>query len=176
MKISLRKTGDNFHKFAQEVPQQLKFAVSQKVHFRLSPLGFLFQGPQTLVAGGYKLSKHRHHVTRRTNGFCENSALGCRQYRPHGSGLSNQREEMVGEEGKGLEKTQSQSKCLPLLTPGLLFLLSVPFKWPLASSSFQAGLLDGALGISEGKPDSSESFLCLLLCACPQVVGPLADR
>lgn len=81
------------------------------------------------------LSKHRHHVSQRTQGFCAISALGCRQYRPHGSGLSNQREEKVGEEGEGLERTQSQSKCLPLPTPGLPFLLHVPLKWPRASLS-----------------------------------------
>lgn len=66
---------------------------------------------------------------------------------------------MVEIEGKGLERTQSQSKCLPLLTPGLPFLFPVSLKWSLASFSFQAVLLDGDLGISEGKPDSSP-FLC----------------
>ena len=76
----------------------------------------------------------------------------------------------MGEEGKGLERTQSQSKCLPLLTPGLPFLLLVPLKWPLASSSFQTGLLAGALGVSEGKAASSEPCLCLPPCVCPQVV------
>lgn len=60
--------------FAQEV-LQLRPAVPQRVPFRLSPLGFLFQGTQTLAEGGYKLSKHRHHVIQRTHGFCKHSAL-----------------------------------------------------------------------------------------------------
>lgn len=85
--------------------------------------------------------------------------LGLQTISTHGSGLFNQRVEMVEIEGKGLERTQSQSKCLPLLTPGLPFLFPVSLQWSLASFSFQAGLLDGDLGISEGKPDSSP-FLC----------------
>lgn len=134
----------------------------KKILFRLSPLGFLFQGPQTLGGGGYTLSKHRHHVTQRTRGFCANSALGCRQYRPHGSGLSNQREGMMGKEGQRSKGDLVSEQIPPLLIPHLLFLLPVPCKWLLASSSFRAGLLDGALGVSEGKPPAnSEPCLCL---------------
>lgn len=130
------------------------------------------QGPQTLLGEGYTLSKHRHHVTQRTHSFCANSALGCRQYRPHGSGLSNQSEKMVGEEGKGPERTQSQGKCLSFLIPGLPFLLSVPLKWPLASPSFQAGTLDRALVAGEGRqPSLSHASQH----TCCQVVSLLAD-
>lgn len=137
----------------------------KEIPFRLSPLGFLFQGPQTLGGGGYTLSKHRHHVTQRTREFCANSALGCRQYRPHGSGLSNQREGMMGKEGQRSREDTVSEKMPPLLIPFLLSLLPVPCKWPLASSSFQADLLDGALGVSEGRPPalshaSASPYMC----------------
>lgn len=73
---------------------------------------------------------------------------------------------MVGEEGKGLERTQSQSKYLPLLSADFPFLLPILLKWPLASSISQTGLLAGALRISEGRLPR----LCLPPCVCPQVV------
>lgn len=86
---------------------------------------FPFQGPLTLVGGDYMLSKHRHHITQRTHGFCANLALGCRQYRPNGSGLSSQREETVRKEGQRSKKNQFSSKCCPLFIPGLPLLDSV---------------------------------------------------
>lgn len=73
---------------------------------------------------------------------------------------------IVGEEGKGLERTQSQSKCLPLLSPDFPFLLPILLKWPLASSISQTGLLAGALRISEGRLPC----LCFPPCVCSQVV------
>lgn len=79
---------------------------------------FPFQGPLTLVGGDYMLSKHRHHITQRTHGFCANLALGCRQYRPYGSGLSSQREEMVRKEGQRSEEDQFSEEMLPPLYPG----------------------------------------------------------
>lgn len=78
-KISQVRGGMTSMEFAQE-ELQLKPAAPQGVPFRLSPLGFLCQGTQTLAEGGYKLSKHRHHVIQRTHGFCKHSALGYRQY------------------------------------------------------------------------------------------------
>lgn len=68
--------------------------------------------------------------------------------------------------GKGPERPQSQSECLPHLIPSLPFLLPVPLKWPLASSSFQTGLLDGALGVGEGRqPALSHASASHQVCA-----------
>lgn len=143
MKVSSSQRWDNFHGLLRKA-LKLRFTVPQAVLFRLSPLGFLFQGPLTLIGGGHKLSKHRHHVYQRTHGFCANSALGCRQYRPHGSGLSSQREEMWGRTGKGLKRTQSQSKCHPLLIQAFLFSLShssspCPFQLPGRTPGWSTG-------------------------------------
>lgn len=66
------------------------------------------------------LCKHRHHISQRPHGFCANLALGCRQYRPYGSGLSSQK---GGEERKAkVEEHQLPDKCCPLVIRGLRLL------------------------------------------------------
>lgn len=88
------------------------------------------------------LSKHRHHVPQRTHGFCANLTLGCRQYRPHGSRLSSQNEEMMGEEGQRSKEDQVSVNA-DLFIQAFLFFLSHP--------SFQARFMDRALRIDERK-------------------------
>lgn len=134
MKSSSRQRWHSFCGLLRK-PQSSDLQSPKEVPFRLSLRGFLFQGPQTLGGGGYKLSKHRHHVTQRTRGFCANSALGCRQYRPHGSGLSNQREGMMGKEGQRSREGPVSEQIPP--SPHSLPSVSSPCPMQVALGQFQ---------------------------------------